>query len=429
MRAALTYPDHVYPEVKGARTTDAAENPAMLDDYSDGAVADTVPETCDLHAPPTSRRQTLTAESFSSLPQARGALNTAALLSSLSSCSSLPTLSAVLQQIRDDSWNGKGTGEYVLPGVQSIHLGKNGGSLPTLLVNARPVGYLHGGSDGEALALKPMITGAPADLKVKGHYGNTTYYIDHIEMATPPSPTLAGIIGQIRADAWNGKGPGNYVLPGVQSIFVDRSASSLPTLMVNAKPAGYLHGGSDAAAEALSQMLGNKPHDLAVKGHYGNTAFYIDNLGFTAPMNNPMLSAALESIRKDAWNGKGPGTYDLPEVQNIHIDRGSSSSPSLMVNGRRVGYLMGDTVDTAEACQEMLQNQPHTLRVKGHYGNTAFYVDGIEITGRSPKDPIREHLEALIEDKKQETIISQRETITIEDDHVDVGGVKLERHD
>lgn len=94
-----------------------------------------------------------------------------------------PSLDEVLNEVREDSWKGKGPGRYRLPKVRFLHVTKQGGSLPLLSVNGKGVGYLHGGSDDTASILADMLNrqgNRPADLEIKGHYGNTVFYIDRI---------------------------------------------------------------------------------------------------------------------------------------------------------------------------------------------------------------------------------------------------------
>jgi len=91
----------------------------------------------------------------------------------------------VIRQIREDAWNGRGPGEYVVPGVRSIVVSRNPGSLSSLLVNGREVGQLHGGCDMMAMGMQPML---PGDLKLEGHYGNTLFYIDSVDVVEHQAP-------------------------------------------------------------------------------------------------------------------------------------------------------------------------------------------------------------------------------------------------
>ncbi|MBI3928390.1 MAG: hypothetical protein HY319_22805 [Armatimonadetes bacterium] len=94
-------------------------------------------------------------------------------------------LETVIARIREDSWNGSGPGEYVLPSVRSLHISEAGGySLPTLYANARAVAYLHGYAPEEAAAVREYLRDVgSSDVKIEGHYGNTTFYIDRIAVA------------------------------------------------------------------------------------------------------------------------------------------------------------------------------------------------------------------------------------------------------
>jgi hypothetical protein len=87
-------------------------------------------------------------------------------------------------------------------------------------------------------------------------------------------------ISDIREDAWNGRGPGEYQLTPVTYINVQSDGQILPMLFVNGKYAGYLHGGSDVTASTFAQMVNKAacPFTLTLHGHYGNTAFYIDRI-------------------------------------------------------------------------------------------------------------------------------------------------------
>ena len=90
-----------------------------------------------------------------------------------------------------------------------------------------------------------------------------------------------GSVAVIGNDAWDGRGPGRYLLPRVSHLHIeDGSPSTLPRLFVNAQYAGYLHGGSDVTARIFADMVSKTPHpvDITLHGHYANTAFYIDRL-------------------------------------------------------------------------------------------------------------------------------------------------------
>ncbi|MHB2017996.1 MAG: hypothetical protein ACYCW6_13680 [Candidatus Xenobia bacterium] len=88
---------------------------------------------------------------------------------------------AVIRQIREDAWNGgEGTHEYTLPAVRGMYISSSRGSLPVLYVNGREVGYLHGGCDEQARAVKEML---PGDLQLGGHFANTAFYIDTVAAA------------------------------------------------------------------------------------------------------------------------------------------------------------------------------------------------------------------------------------------------------
>lgn len=85
---------------------------------------------------------------------------------------------------------------------------------------------------------------------------------------------LDNVLRQIRDDAWNREGPGEYVLPDVRTVQVrDGSGIDLPILYVNRREVGSLHRGTDMMARAL--LPG---YDITIRGHYQNTRFYIDQI-------------------------------------------------------------------------------------------------------------------------------------------------------
>ena len=89
-----------------------------------------------------------------------------------------------------------------------------------------------------------------------------------------------------------------------------------------------------------------------------------------------------ERIRRDSWDGKGPGRYSFTKVRSLYIEpaRASLSLPTLFVNGVAVGYLMGSSAAQARALGNLLDNSrghAMTFILEGDYGNTTYYISSI----------------------------------------------------
>lgn len=98
------------------------------------------------------------------------------------------------------------------------------------------------------------------------------------------------------------------------------------------------------------------------------------------------LDQVIKQISADGWAGEGPGEYTLPGVRSLYVTPNSHPT-SLFANAKKVAYVSGEALEQANAASKMLQDlgaQPTSVRVTGTYGNTVFYVDGLEVLINEP---------------------------------------------
>lgn len=95
------------------------------------------------------------------------------------------------------------------------------------------------------------------------------------------------------------------------------------------------------------------------------------------------LDVTIAQIKKDAWNGKGPREYTLPNVRSLYV-AGDSNRQTLYANAKPVAYLSGNAADAARAAELLLKdigNAPSSINLQGSYGNTVFYIDSLSVEG------------------------------------------------
>lgn len=157
-------------------------------------------------------------------------------------------------------------------------------SLPQLYADGRWVGYLHGESESQAIALRNILMskqGQPLDIQIEGKHANNTFYIDNLWIKI--GPKLEQTLSQIHEYARGGSGPRKtYSLPGVTHLemFATRDPA-LQSLWINGRYAATVPLLSQPTIRALREVLkarGNTPTTITVQGSVHNRAFFVEGI-------------------------------------------------------------------------------------------------------------------------------------------------------
>jgi hypothetical protein len=163
--------------------------------------------------------------------------------------------------------------------AQLVPLSELGGLVPLSPAPAVPLL----GTVSPGLSELPALPSAPLALPTETLHAADSESADK-DAFKAGNAALQQALDKIKDDAWKGKGPGRYSLPGVTHLYIDAAGGGHPTLYVNSQPMGYLKGvGSHDSASAMKEALrqgGNEARTVVVEGHYANTVFYIDRIRF-----------------------------------------------------------------------------------------------------------------------------------------------------
>jgi len=208
-------------------------------------------------------------------------------------------------------------------------------------------------------------------------------YSSPIAAGKDSMPVMADMTAAMRAMDLNTEGLEQKIAP-LSSTVAGRVSADL-----TAPPAAALIATSTAAPPAAITAL---PQGKAINDDISETEGLTINTSPASPGNGfSAVSASLHGelgrviaqIHRDAWNKSGPRVYDLPDVRFIHVvDDHVSDAPALHVNTQLVGKLVNRSADMAmmlKDIQERTGSLPCTLRVKGVYQSTEYYIQQISI--------------------------------------------------
>jgi hypothetical protein len=240
-----------------------------------------------------------------------------------------------------------------------------------LLVNGRPVGLLTGFGRSEAArahrVLQSRRNGGTLQIAKDGGY------VRGVAMVPSASEKpLLKAIGKIN----HRRGQESYELPGVKRISVV-SGSPLPTLEVNGRPVGTLHGSGPNTARLAQEILKSrrhKPSTVQVKVRDGT---WVESVAVPPTAGERKLVRAVDALRAQRRGEWQQTEHVLPGVKQVKIVSGGTL-PTLVVNGREVGSLHGYGGDQARLARHILQTSksPQTLRVIVRGGG---YVEGVSV--------------------------------------------------
>jgi hypothetical protein len=173
------------------------------------------------------------------------------------------------------------------------------------------------------------------------------------------------------------------IVTGVHSLHIEPgSGYVLPSLFIDGKNAGRLHGDGAAYARALANHLESLPGstiDIKIAAHTTEGGYFIDRLSLVKdPANSDEIFAGIAAASA-AHQRFYTGT--LTGVQSVHVERrGGGSLPSLFVNGRAYGPFtsegQGRSLSAYLAKQE---GRSATVKFSGYFNESGFYSSGLEL--------------------------------------------------